>query len=152
MLTNLLESTKATILSAAKKLTGYLRREFQAEVATKHCGGSARLAEQTFGWGRAAVNTGLNEMRTGIRCVDKFSARGRRKSEVLQPELVAEIRTLVEPHAQADPKFQAPLALTRITAKAVHEQLVANAATSENITAASTKRFVPANCAKIFQR
>ena len=35
---------------------------------------------------------------------------------------------MVEPESQADPKFQTPLAFTRITAKAVHEQLKANAA------------------------
>ena len=74
------------------------------------------------------MNTGLNELRTGIRCVDGFSARGRHKTEEQQPELVSEIHALVEPESQADPKFQTPLAYTRITAKAVHEQLKANAA------------------------
>ena len=37
------------------------------------------------------------------------------------------IHALVEPESQADPKFQTPLAYTRMTAKAVHEQLKANA-------------------------
>jgi sulfur carrier protein ThiS len=40
---------------------------------------------------------------------------------------VCEIHRLVEPESQADPKFQTPLAYTRMTAKAVHEQLKANA-------------------------
>jgi hypothetical protein len=68
--------------------------------------------------------------------VDCFSARGRHKTEDQQPELVPEIHALVEPASQADPKFQTPLAYTRITAKAVHEQLVANTA--------GTNRHVPA--------
>ena len=36
-----------------------------------------------------------------------------------------EIHSLVEPESQADPKFQTPLAYTRITAKAVHQRLAA---------------------------
>jgi hypothetical protein len=70
----------------------------------------------------------LNELRTGIRCLEDYSTRGRRKSEAKRPELVQEIHALVEPESQADPKFQTPLAYTRITAKAVHQRLVANAA------------------------
>jgi hypothetical protein len=97
-------------------------------MALKYCGGNPRRAEQVFGWGREAVNTGLNELRTGIRCVENFSARGRRKTEEQNPELVGEIHALVEPESQADPKFQTPLAYTRITAKAVHERLTANTA------------------------
>jgi transposase len=118
----------ATIKSAANKLTGYRRRQFQAEVATKYCGGSPRRAEQIFGWGRDAVNVGLNELRTGIRCLENFSARGRPKSEDKFPELVREIEALVEPESQADPKFQTPLAYTRMTAKAVRERLVTSTA------------------------
>jgi hypothetical protein len=59
--------------------------------------------------------------------VDDYSSRGRHKTEVKFPELTAEIQALVEPHSQADPKFQTPLAYTRMTAKAVREQLLAKA-------------------------
>jgi hypothetical protein len=128
MMAELTESMKETIRSAAKKLTGFQRRQFQAEMAIKYCLGNPRRAEHVFGWGRDAVNTGLNELRTGIRCVENYSTRGRRKSEEKSPELVQEIQALVEPESQADPKFQTPLAYTRITAKAVHERLVANTA------------------------
>jgi len=128
MATELTESVRETIRSAARKLTGFRRRQFQAETAVKYCQGNPRRAEQVFGWGRDAVNTGLNELRTGIRCVDDFSTRGRRKTEEQQPELVRKIHALVDSHSQADPKFQTPLAYTRMTAKAVRERLVANAA------------------------
>jgi hypothetical protein len=128
MLTELTESMRDTIRSAARKLTGFRRRQFQAEMAIKYCRSNPRYAERVFGWGRDAVNTGLNELRTGIRCVENYSTRGRRKSEEKSPELVQEIHALVESKAQADPKFQTPLAYTRITAKAVREQLAANAA------------------------
>lgn len=128
MLTDLTESVRDTIQSAARKLTGFQRRQFQAEMTIKYCRSNPRRAERIFGWGRDAVNTGLNELRTGIRCVENYSTRGRHKSEEKRPELVQEIHALVEPKSQADPKFQTPLAYTRITAKAVHERLVADAA------------------------
>lgn len=132
-------AVRETIRSAARKLTGFRRREFQAEIATQYCGGSARLAERVFGWGRAAVQTGLHERRTGIRCLDAFSGRGRHRSEERDPSLVDRVRAIVEPESQADPKFQTPLAFTRITARAVHDKLVEQAAgTSQPVPAERT--------------
>ena len=110
---------------AARKLTGPERRAFQAEMAERYCDSSPRLTEEVFGWGREAVRTGLGERRSGIRCLDDFSSRGRKKSEAKVPQLAVEIRAVVEPHSQADPKFQTPLAFTRITSKAVREALLA---------------------------
>jgi len=121
----LTEDVIQTIQSAAKLLTGHKRRRIHAETALKYFNGSARQAEKVFGWGRAAVDTGLNELRTGIRCLDAFELRGRKKSEELCPKLIDHIHRLVEPQAQADPKFQTPFAFTRITAKAVRDALQA---------------------------
>ena len=116
----------ATIKAAAAKLTGFDRREYMAEVALQYCDGSARRAERWFGWGRDAVRTGLNEKRTGIRCVDNVATRGRKRTEEKSPELVEEIERIVEPHAQADPKFQTPLAFTRVSARTVRDELLKN--------------------------
>jgi hypothetical protein len=121
----LTEDVISTIQSAAKLLTGHRRRQFQAETAVKYCNSSARQAETTFGWGRAAVDTGLNELRTGIRCLDAYQVRGRKKTEELCPKLEEHIHRLVDPQAQADPKFQTTMAYTRITAKAVRDALEA---------------------------
>ena len=57
MRAELTESVAGTIKSAARKLTGFRRRQFQAEVALQYCGGSPRQAEEVFGWGREAVKT-----------------------------------------------------------------------------------------------
>ena len=124
-MTALTDDIIQTIQSAARLLTGPKRRRFQAETALNYCNGSARQAEKVFGWGRAAVATGLNELRTGIRCLDAYPLRGRKKSEELCPQLIDHIHRLVEPQAQADPKFQTTMAYTRITAKAVRDALAA---------------------------
>lgn len=121
----LTEATVETIRSAAKLLTGHRRRRFQAQVALRYCGGSPRKAETTFGWGRDAVNTGLGELRTGIRCLDSYHPTGRKKTEELCPAMEEHTRRLVEPHSQADPKFQTTRAFTRVTARAVRTALQA---------------------------
>jgi hypothetical protein len=123
--TPLTDDARQVILRAATLLTGHTRRLFQAEMAHRYCGGSARLAETTFGWGREAVHTGLNELRSGIRCVEDFPSRGRPTTEERHPEVEEHIHRLVDPHAQADPKFQTHFAYTRITAKAVRDALLA---------------------------
>jgi hypothetical protein len=128
MLAELSDSAIETIKEAARKLSGYRRRQFQAEVANQYCGGSPRRAERAFGWGRDAVNTGLHELRSGIRCCDNFTARGRHRIEEQSPQLANEIHDLVQPECQADPKFQTPFAYTRMTSRQVREQLAAKTA------------------------
>src|SRR5437588_12000684 len=92
------ECLDALIRSGARRLTGYQRRSFQAEVTAELCGGNARQAERRFGWGRETVEKGLHERHTGIRCLEDFVARGRQRSEDKDPQLAAEIRANAEPH------------------------------------------------------
>ncbi len=93
-------------------------------MARLYCGGSARLAGTTFGWGRGAVHTGLNELRSGTRGLEAFASRGRKATEALHPAVEEHVRRLVDPPAQADPKFQATFAYTRVTAKAGRDALL----------------------------
>jgi len=95
-----------------------------AKVVEDYLQGSARKAERVLGWKRQSVQLGLNERRTGIVCVDNYGARGRHKSEVILPNLEADIRSLVDVHAQADPKFQSTFLYARISARAVREALI----------------------------
>lgn len=112
------------LCSAAKRLTGYQRRLFQAEVALQLCDGNARQAERRFGWSRNTVDKGLHELRQGVRCVDNFSARGRQRSEVKDPRLAADIRAIVEPHTQADPELKSARRYTNLSAAEVREALL----------------------------
>ena len=115
----------ALICSASKLLTGYERRLFVAEVATELCGGSARLAERRFGWGRATVEKGLHESCSGMRCLENFAARGRPRSEEKKPQLAEDIQTIVEPHTQADPELKSSRRYTNLSAGEVREALIA---------------------------
>ncbi len=66
----------------------------------------------------------LREEETGIICQDNYRARGRKKTEILQPMLEADIKSLVDSQAQADPKFQSNFYYARISARAVREKLI----------------------------
>src|SRR5260370_11096625 len=100
------ERLEAMVRRGAERLTGRQRRVFQAEVAQELCGGSARRAERRFGWGRATVATGLNELRTGVRCLENFGARGKVRLEDRNPQLAQDIRDFVEPCTPADPELK----------------------------------------------
>jgi Rhodopirellula transposase DDE domain len=135
------ERYDALIRSGANRLTGYQRRMFQAEVATELCGGCARRAEHRFGWGRETVEKGLHELRHGIRCLEDFAARGRRRSEE-DPRLAADIRVIVEPHTYADPELKSPRRYTNLSAREVRDALIARGYTDEDLPSERTMRDI----------
>jgi len=109
---------------AASKMPYAERRSFQAAMALKYCGGSARLAESLFGWNRHAVELGLHERRTGVTCLGAQKARcGNLLWEDRHPEAAAALWVLAESHCQQDPTFRTPLAYTRLTAAEALRQL-----------------------------
>jgi len=118
------DQVDALLRSGARRLTGYQRRLFLAEVTTELCGGSPRLAERRFGWGRDAVEKGLHESHQGMRCLENFAARGRRRSEDKDPQLAADIRAIVEPHTYADPELQSSRRYTNLSAAEVRDALL----------------------------
>jgi hypothetical protein len=123
-MTNLSKQHIATIKDAARKLTRSKKRAFQAQVCIDYLNSKAYLAEKFFGWDRKAVTLGLNELRTGIVCVDNFKARGNKKTEAKNPPLERDIVSLAEPESQVDPKFQTRFQYTRMTAKAMRKALI----------------------------
>ncbi|QTA79376.1 Transposase DDE domain-containing protein [Desulfonema limicola] len=115
---------KAIIKNAAQKLTGYKRREYQAEITLEYFEGNARKAEREMGWGRECVEKGLKELETGIRCIDNYQGRGRKRTEDKIPSLIKDIISLAEPQTQADPAVKSSLTYTRITSKAMRQALI----------------------------
>ncbi len=69
----------ASFNSALSKLTGYKRRAYAAELCEKFFESSARKMERHLKVSREMVELGLNERRTGMRCVDAFEQRGAKK-------------------------------------------------------------------------
>ena len=75
----LTEKIESTLKDAAKKLTGFKKRAFMAQVTIDYFNSSPRKAETRLGWSRTAIAVGLKELETGIVCVDNYRARGRKK-------------------------------------------------------------------------
>jgi hypothetical protein len=132
------EQIKKTIQSAAKALSGYKRRAFIAGVANDYFQGNARKAEREMGWGRGTIETGLGEIRTGLRCIDHYSGRGNKRSEDRLVGLKTAIQAIVEPHTQADPDFQNPYSYLKITARSVRRELANLGYTEEELPSEKT--------------
>jgi hypothetical protein len=118
------EETKILIKDACKRLTGYKRRAYQAHITMKYFDESAYKAEREMGWGRECVAKGLNEARSGIRCVDNYQGRGIKKTEDIIPGIKEDIISIAEPQTQADPAMKSSLTYTRITGKALRKALI----------------------------
>ncbi len=118
------DEVKTIIKDAAKRLTGFKRREYHADITSEYFDGSARKAEREMGWGRECVQKGLKEIETGIRCIDNYQGRGRMRTEDKILNLRKDIIDLAEPQTQADPAMKSALTYTRITAKAMRVALI----------------------------
>ena len=136
------EQYDALIRSGARRLTGYQRRLFQAEVVTALCGGNARQAERRFGWGRETVEKGLHERHHGVRCLENFAARGRQRSEQKDPQLAADLRAIVEPDTYADPELKSARRYTNLSAAEVRDALIQKGYPQERLPSERTMRDI----------
>ena len=67
--------------SALLKLTGFSRRSYAAELCETFFSNSVRKMERHLNVSREMVKLGLHERRTGIRCLDNYGKRGRKKKK-----------------------------------------------------------------------
>jgi hypothetical protein len=86
--------------------------------------GKYRVAENVFGWNRGTVQLGMNEFRTGISCIDDLSARRKPKAEEKYLGLLDDIREIMEPSSQAEPRLRTTLLYTDMSAQAVYDALL----------------------------
>ncbi len=123
---------------AASKMNLVSRRNFQAEITLKYCNGNARQAEYQFGWGRATIELGLAEKRTGILCIGAQSGySGAKRWEEKHPAAASALRVLVESQSQQESTFQSSISYTRLTAKSALEALRLEGFSDEVLPSAS---------------
>jgi Rhodopirellula transposase DDE domain len=120
----LTDPVKDYLLATDGDLKGSDRRVFQARTVQLLGPGGQRLAERELGWSRVTIRKGLHELTTGIRCVDFFSGRGRKRAEEHLPDLLTDITAIVDGHSQTDPTFRSQRLYTRLTADEVRNQLI----------------------------
>lgn len=100
------------------------RRQAMADVTNTLLDGKPRVAEDVFGWGRTAVTLGMSELQTGIACVNDLSKRRKPTTEEKLPQLVADIRLIVDSASQAQASLRTPFSYMKITAAAVRAALL----------------------------
>ena len=106
------------------KLKGSERREFMATVVLLLGRGGQSRAERELGWDRKTIGKGIKELKSGIRCIDNFAGRGRYRAEHHLPNLLEDIKQIVEPVSQCDPTFRTTELYSPLTAAEVHRRLV----------------------------
>ena len=121
---NLTPDIKSFLNETRKKLKGHERRQFMASVVSILGYGGQSKAERELGWDRKTIIKGTKELESGITCIDNFSGRGRKPSEHRYPNLLEDIKKIVEPICQTDPTFHTTNLYSPITAKEVHRRLI----------------------------
>jgi hypothetical protein len=102
-------------------------------------GGQSR-AERDLGWNRETIRKGTRELEIGFTCVDAFALRGRKRAEEHLPNLLSDLRAIVEGQSQTDPTFQTTRLYTRLSAPEIRRQLLKKGYTEEELPTLPTLR------------
>jgi hypothetical protein len=116
--------TKAFLNETRAKLKGHERRQFMARVVSLLGRGGQLRAEKELGWDRKTIIKGMREIKSGITCIDNLSGRGRKPAEAHLPDLLDDIRSIVNPVSQTDPTFRTTNLYSPITAREVRRRLI----------------------------
>lgn len=122
----LTDSLKALFIDTANSLKGSQRRRFMARTVQELGPGGQRRAERELGWNRQTLRKALRELASGLTCLDALSLRRRKRAEEHLPNLLTDIKAIVDRQSQADPQFRTSRLYTRLTAAEVRRQLIAH--------------------------
>jgi hypothetical protein len=115
---------KAALNETKAKLKGFDRRRFMAQIVIALGPGGQRRAMRELGWNRNVIIKGMKELKSGIRCLDNYSGRGRKPVEHHLPNLLIDIKSIVDPVSQIDPTFRTDQNYCPLTAGEVRRRLI----------------------------
>jgi hypothetical protein len=121
----LTEAIKGYLRQTADTLRGADRRLFLARTVELLDTDGQRRAERELGWNRGTIRKGMHELQSGIRCIDAFVARGRKRAEQHLPELLPDLRSLLDGQSQTDPTFSTQRLYARLSVTEVRRLLIA---------------------------
>lgn len=121
---HLTESLKCLYIKTAKKLKGTDRRQFMASIVKELGIGGQTFVERELGWNRRTIRKGMKELVSGQPILDGFKRSGRQRVEKKLPNLLSDIKSLVDPHSQVDPSLKSQRLYTRMTSDEVRRQLI----------------------------
>lgn len=120
----LTDELRTLFIETAGMLKGSDRRVFMARVVKLLGEGGQRRAESELGWNRRTVRKGTHELESGIRCVDYYAGRGRKRAEEHLPHLLEDMKAILDEQSQTDPTFKTTRLFTRLSAAEVRQQLI----------------------------
>ncbi len=115
---------KTFLNETRSKLKGCERRKFMAKVVFLMGRGGQLCAERELAWDRKTIIKGTKELTSGIDCIDNFSGRGRHRIEEKLPDLLDDIKQIVDPKSQCDPTFRTTELYSPVTAAEVRRRLI----------------------------
>jgi len=118
------DEEKRLYRKTAEKLKGSDRRQFMAEVVKGLGIGGQTFAEQELGWNRRVIREGRRELERGKPNEEGRKRSGRHRIERKLPNLLTDIKSIVDGQSQTDPSFKSTRLYTRITAAEVRRQLI----------------------------
>ena len=118
------DSLKKLLIETRQALKGSARRCFMAKTVKELGKGGQRRAEVELGWNRETIRKGMHEVESGFVCLDYFAGRGRKRAEEILPNLLTDIKAIVDSQSQVDPTFRSQRLYTRMDAKEVRQQLI----------------------------
>jgi len=111
-------------MDAASKLKGGHRRQFMARIVNSLGWGAAAWAERELGWDRKTILKGQRELEAGVAPADHPGGSGRPRAEERLPDLLDDIKAIVDAQSQTDPTFKSTRLYTRLSARAVRQALI----------------------------
>jgi len=120
----LTDDLKALFIETAEQLQGWARRTFMAKVVNLLGKGGQRQVVAELGWCRDTIRKGQEELDGNFCYIDRFSERGRKPAEEHLPNLLDDIKDIVDGQSQTDPTFKTTRLYTRLSAVEVRKQLI----------------------------
>lgn len=124
MIHNILDNCKDIFIDSINKLKSSDRRIALAKVSKAIEKGGQRIVAKVFNVSRDTIRKGTHELESGITIIDAYNARGRKKVEEKLPNLLEDIKDIVDCQSQTDPNFKTTRLFTRLTVEKVRDQLV----------------------------
>ena len=123
-LENVIPDLKELFIETAKALKGHQRRLFMARTVNSLGRGGLKFARAQLGWDKNTIWKGQKELRTGFECLDAANFRGRKNAETHLPNLLVDIKEIVDSQSQTDATFETERLYTRLSAEEVRRQLI----------------------------
>lgn len=124
MITHKLLKCKDVIVESINNLKGFKKHIALAKLSKAIGRGGSSAVAKEFHVGRDTIRKGMIELETGKPLEGKMHLRGRKKAEEKLPNLLIDIKEIIDLYSQTDPSFKTTNLYTRLTVKEVRMRLI----------------------------